>query len=243
MAELFDDWTEKYDQWFESPIGRLIKGYEKELICQMLNPKPGETILDAGCGTGIFSQDILETGAHMVGLELSMGMLRRAQSRFMDRKFEPVQADMIRLPFSENTFHKTVSITAIEFIKDAKAAVDELFRVTQPGGVIVVSTLNALSPWANRRKKSAQSGHSLFRHAVFRSPEELLNLSSVKGFVQTAVHFQKDEDPDTAQQIEISGQNRNLNTGAFLAACWKKPVVELLEILSRYLRPRRKDPL
>lgn len=224
MAELFDEWTEKYDQWFESPIGRLIKAYETDLICEMLHPKSGETILDAGCGTGIFSQDIMETGAHIVGLELSMGMLRRAQERFMDRKFELVQADMLRLPFAENSFHKTVSITAIEFIKDAKAAVDELFRVTQPGGVIVVSTLNALSPWAKRRKKAAQSGHSLFRHAFFRSPEELLNLSSVKGFVQTAIHFEKDEDQERAQKIETRGQRHNLKTGAFLAVCWKKPV-------------------
>ena len=153
MTELFDDWTEKYDQWFESPIGRLIKEYEKELICRMLTPKAGETILDAGCGTGIFSQDIMATGARIVGLELSIRMLHRAQAQLKERKFAPVQADMIRLPFPENSFHKTVSITAIEFIEDAQTAVDELFRVTQPGGVILVTTLNALSPWAGRRKK------------------------------------------------------------------------------------------
>jgi len=32
MSEIFDHWPEKYDQWFETPIGRLIKGYEAEII-------------------------------------------------------------------------------------------------------------------------------------------------------------------------------------------------------------------
>ena len=77
MAELFDEWSEKYEQWFETPIGRLIKGYEQELILKMLNPEQGETILDAGCGTGIFVVDLIEAGAHVVGLELSPIMLRR----------------------------------------------------------------------------------------------------------------------------------------------------------------------
>jgi hypothetical protein len=48
MPEIFDPWPEKYDQWFETAIGRLIKGYERELILRLLKPKRGEFILDAG---------------------------------------------------------------------------------------------------------------------------------------------------------------------------------------------------
>jgi hypothetical protein len=114
-------------------------------------------------------------------------------------------------------------VTAIEFIEDARAAVDEMFRVTQPGGVIVAATLNALSPWAFRRKKAGQEGHSLFSHTIFRSPEELLNLSPVKGIAKTAIHFEKEADPNTATKIEASGQKKGLNTGAFVIARWKKP--------------------
>lgn len=224
MTELFDEWPEKYDQWFETPIGRLIKGYEQELIFQMLNPEHGETILDAGCGTGIFVDDIIETGAHVVGLERSHIMLHRSQVKFSGQTFYPVQGDMTRLPFADNSFHKTISNTAIEFIVDAKSAIDEMFRVTKPRGVIVVTTLNALSPWAERRQKAAQKGHPLFGHVVFRSPEELLSLSSVEGNFKTAIHFEKEVDLHTARQIEASGQKRNLDTGAFLAVSWKKSI-------------------
>ena len=223
MTELFDDWPEKYDHWFETPIGRLIKAYESELVLNMLKPGFHEVILDAGCGTGIFTADILKEGAGVVGLELAFNMLERAQKRFGIQVFQPIQGDMLRLPFAKNSFDKSVSITAIEFIKDARTAVDELFRVTKPGGVIVVATLNALSPWAKRRTKAAQKGHPLFKHTIFRTPEELLSLTSAPGYFETAIHFQKDDDLQTAQEIELSNKDMRRNTGAFVVGCWCKP--------------------
>ena len=233
MAEIFDHWAEKYDQWFETPMGRLIKGYESNLILRMLAPGPGELILDAGCGTGIFTADILETGARVVGLELALDMLRLAMTRCPGRTFQSIIGDMQRLPFADASFNKATSITAIEFIQDAGIAVKELFRVTKPGGSIVVATLNSLSPWAHRRKEAAQKGHSLFRHAIFRSPDEMKRLSPVKGMVQTAIHFEKHDDPDVVPKIEKSGSEKNLKTGAFLAVRWIKPGQMNLEPISK----------
>lgn len=223
MAELFNEWPEKYDRWFETPIGSLVMGYEQELILEMLNPGNGETILDAGCGTGVFVGDLIKAGARVAGLELSPVMLRRALAKFTGQAFYPVQGDMVGLPFAENTFDRTVSNTAIEFIEDARGAVDELFRVTRPGGVIVVTTLNSLSPWADRRRKAAEKGHPLFEHVYFRSPDEMLDLSSVRGTFKTAVHFEKETDPPLARQIEEAGRKSDPDTGAFLAVSWKKP--------------------
>ena len=223
MTEIFDDWAEKYDSWFETPLGRLIKGYESSLVLRMLVPEPGEVILDAGCGTGIFTTDILEAGARVVGLELALAMLRRAKTKCPGRTFQSVLGDMQRLPFADASFHKAISITAIEFIQDARIAVEELFRVTKPGGSIVVATLNSLSPWAQQRMEAAKKGHSLFRHAIFRSPDEMKSLSPVEGRVQTAIHFERNDDPDTARKIEKSESKKDLNTGAFLVARWIKP--------------------
>ena len=223
MADIFDDWPEKYDQWFESPMGRLIKSYESQLVMEMLDPAPGEVILDAGCGTGIFAADILESGVRVVGLDLSLTMLRHALTKFAGQTFQSVMGDIGSLPFADTSFHKAVSITAIEFMKDARIAVEELFRVTKPGGYIVVATLNSLSPWAQRRKEAAQKGHPLFKHAIFRSPDEMKGLSSENSIVRTAIHFEKNDDPEMVPKIEKSGSERNLNTGAFLAARWIKP--------------------
>ncbi len=105
---------------------------------------------------------------------------------------------MLFLPFADERFDKAVSMTALEFVEDAKGAVADLFRVTKKGGVIVVTTLNSLSPWAARRKKAAAKGHLLFERMIFRSPDDMRAIVPVNGVVKTAIHFQKDDDPQRA---------------------------------------------
>lgn len=223
MTEIFDDWPEKYDEWFETPMGELVRAYESGLLLEMLRPETGEGILDAGCGTGVFTRDLLASGASVTGLDLSLPMLRRAGRKAALRPFCMVQGDLRHLPFGENVFDKAVSVTAIEFIEDGKGAVRELFRVTRPGGRIVVASLNGLSPWAIRRKAAAGEGHPLFRHARFRSPEEMAALAPVPCVIKTAIHFLKHDDPQRAPTVEENGQAKGLDTGAFLVVQWEKP--------------------
>ena len=218
--ELFDDWPEKYDQWFTTPIGALVKKFESKVILDLLNPRPGEIILDAGCGTGVFTIDILPFGVYAVGLDRSLPMLKVAAQKTKTYPFQIVSADMANIPFRRGTFDKVISVTALEFINDAKGAVGELFRVTKRGGSIVVATLNSLSPWASRRKSEAEKGHSLFQRATFRSPDQLLSLAPVEGMIKTAIYFQKEDDPNRVPDIEGEGQRKGLSTGAFLAARW-----------------------
>ena len=222
-SQLFDDWPEKYDRWFTTPIGSLVKRVEWELVSEFLRPGPGDFILDAGCGTGVFTLDMLSLGAKVVGLDLSFPMVKRSAKKALVLPFQPVLGNILRLPFPENSIGKTVSITALEFIPDGDKAVRELFRVTRRGGLVVVATLNSLGPWAARRRDEAKRGHSLFQKVVFRSPEELAALAPVKGEIRTAVHFAKDAGLDLAARVEEEGWRKGLNTGAFLAACWTKP--------------------
>jgi ubiquinone/menaquinone biosynthesis C-methylase UbiE len=220
--KLFDEWPETYDRWFTMPIGSLVKQYESELILDLLKPAPGELILDAGCGTGIFTSDILAAGSQVCGLDLSLPMLLRAKEKAGRSSFDVVAGDILTLPFPGEIFDKVVSITALEFVADGRAAMNELFRVTRRGGCIVVATLNSLSPWATRRKEEARKGHVLFEKAFFRSPDEMLSLAPVRGIAKIAIHFQKDDDPRIASEIESEGRRKDLNTGAFVAVRWQK---------------------
>ena len=221
--ELFDHWPEAYDQWFTTPIGSLVKKYEAGLLMDLLRPRPGEFILDAGCGTGIFTLDLLSHGSHVIGLDISLPMAMRASEKLRGYPFQMVLGDMLSLPFPENLFDKAVSVTALEFIEDGKSAVRELFRVTKKKGCIVVATLNSLSPWASRRRAKAKQNHTLFEKAIFRSSDELRSLAPAEGVVKTAIHFQKEEDPNHADEIEREGNQKNLDTGAFVVMRWEKP--------------------
>lgn len=223
-ARLFDDWPERYDQWFETPVGRFIKAYESELILELLHPSPNELILDAGCGTGIFTSDFLARGARVVGLDISRTMLQRAAGRGYGFPLALVQGDMLALPFASNTFDKTVSVTAIEFIPAGREALAELFRVTKPGGVVVLATLNSLSPWAARRQEEAKTKeNSIFAHAIFRSEGDLRVWTEVPAKIKTAVHFPKAADLAEIPFLEAEGRRQELLTGAFIAARWVKP--------------------
>ena len=222
-SQLFDDWPETYDRWFTTPIGSLVKRVEWELVFELLKPGAADFILDAGCGTGVFTMDMLSLGAKVVGLDLSLPMVKRSAEKALALPFRPVRGNILRLPFPENSFGKTVSITALEFIPDGVKAVQELFRVTRKGGLVVVATLNSLGPWAARRRDEAKRGHSLFQKIVFRSPEEFAALAPVKGEIRTAVHFAKGAGLDLAAREEEEGRRRRLDTGAFLAGCWIKP--------------------
>ena len=221
-GRLFDEWPEKYDQWFETPIGALVKKYENQLLLDLLQPQAGEMILDVGCGTGVFTLNILGLGTHVIGLDISQPMLVRAGQKAENYPFRGVAGDMRVLPFADKCFDRVVSMTALEFTEDGKGAVGELFRVTKKGGVVVVTTLNSLSPWAARRKQAADRGHSLFKQMIFRSPDDMRALAPVDGTVKTAIHFLKEDDPQRAPEIERDGQKRDLDTGAFVAAKWVK---------------------
>ena len=221
---LFDNWPDRYNDWFMTPIGKLVKEYEGAVINEFLQPAIGEKILDAGCGSGIFTLDFLAAGAHVVGLEISLPMLAEARNKTAAYPFFGVQGDILSLPFQNDTFDKVVSVTALEFIEDARGAVEEMFRVTRSGGAVVVASLNSLSPWAFRRiaKVNKEPEHVL-KNAFFRSPEELQNIMPYECGIKTAVHFNKEDDPARARQTELQGAAEGLNTGAFVAAVWQKP--------------------
>ena len=222
-SALFDEWPEKYDRWFETPLGRVVKACELALIMELLEPGPGQFILDAGCGTGVFTLPILGAGARVVGLDLSLPMLARAAVKCGPATFSAVKGDMLRLPFRDGTFHKTVSITALEFIEDGQAAVGELFRVTATAGLVVVATLNSESPRAKQRRREAGRRRTILSHAIFRSPGEMRSLAPFPAEVRTAVHFEKDSESCRAVELEDEGRRRNAETGAFVAVRWKKP--------------------
>lgn len=221
-TSLFDSWAEKYDRWFETPTGKLVKQYESALLLELLSPCRGEKILDAGCGTGLFTNDVLDLKAKVTGLDISFPMLQTALRRLSHRDFSGLCGNMYSLPFRDNSFDKSFSMTAIEFIADAPRAAAELNRVTKQGGCIVITTLNSLSPWAASRKKKAHDGHALFQNVHFRSPDDMRSLTPVKSVIKTAVHFLKNDPVAEIPKIERDGHNILSDRGALLAVQWYK---------------------
>ncbi|MEW6447703.1 MAG: methyltransferase domain-containing protein [Bacillota bacterium] len=168
---LFDPYAAEYDSWFNTPKGRLVWQLELKILLKALKPCHGERILDAGCGTGNLTQELVARGANVTGVDVSAAMLKIARKKMKEGKAVFLRADVASLPFAPESFDAAVCFTVLEFTRKPEEALRELWRVIKPGGRMVIGMLNRLSPWAAARK-----GRGVFVSARFYSPREMRQL-------------------------------------------------------------------
>jgi len=91
--------------------------------------------LEVGCGTGYWLGVLAGHTRQMVGLDLSAGMLRRAQAHAPHSRLAQGQAG--RLPFASASFDLLICINALHHFPDKQAFIAESRRVLRPGGAWV----------------------------------------------------------------------------------------------------------
>jgi demethylmenaquinone methyltransferase/2-methoxy-6-polyprenyl-1,4-benzoquinol methylase len=105
-------------------------------VIDAVDPRPGETVLDLAAGTGTSSQPFADRGATVVPCDFSLGMLQVGKQA---RPHLPFTAgDGTRLPFADATFDAVTISFGLRNIVDPLAGLQELLRVTRPGGRLVV---------------------------------------------------------------------------------------------------------
>ena len=102
-------------------------------------PMPGERVLDLAAGTGTSSAALAAGGATVVAADFSPGMLDVGRRRLAgnDRVLF-VEADAVDLPFSDGEFDATTISFGLRNVAEPRRALAEMYRVTRPGGRIVV---------------------------------------------------------------------------------------------------------
>lgn len=118
-----------------------------------LRLRPGETLLDAGCGEGRHCFGALERGARVLGLDLDRDALKAAAGGLRTRGEElgslgvMLQGDTFALPFRDDSFDKVICAEVMEHVHDFRGAARELARVTKPGGRLAITIPTATSEW------------------------------------------------------------------------------------------------
>jgi len=163
-----------YDAWYEMPLGRLVDKLEKDLIYGLAAPAAGERVLDVGTGTGHFAFDLARRGLKVTGADISGAMLDVARGK--GEGVDLVTADAGELPFADSSFDLALSVTTLEFVSRSEKVLSEMWRVTCPGGRMVVAVLNAWSPWARARHREALEQDTPFRYAHFYAPREFVRM-------------------------------------------------------------------
>ena len=104
-----------------------------------VNPQRGERILDIAAGTGTSSIALTKTGAHVVAADFSEGMIAVGRERHAGNpQMEFVQADATALPFADNEFDAVTISFGLRNVVEPKKALTEFYRVTKPGGRVVI---------------------------------------------------------------------------------------------------------
>lgn len=127
-------WAEQYAVYDGS-----MTRYQPALLAAV-GARPGERILDVGCGAGQVAIDVVrgEPGSTAVGVDLSSAQLEVARRRAGDLSVEFVQADAQVHDFGEAAFDAVVSRTGTMFFSDRDKAFANLARSTKPGGRLVM---------------------------------------------------------------------------------------------------------
>ncbi len=103
--------------------------------------RPGERVLDVGCGTGNAALLAAERGADVIGVDPAASLVELAGAAAGERGVEAtfVVGDAAGLPVPDGSIDLVVSVFGVIFAGDAPAAGAELARVTAPSGRIVLS--------------------------------------------------------------------------------------------------------
>jgi SAM-dependent methyltransferase len=161
---------------------------------ERLDLRPGETLLDAGCGEGRHCFGALERGARVVGLDLDRAALRstagslRARAADLGALGTMIQGDTFHLPFRDETFDKVICSEVMEHVHDYVGAARELARVTKRGGMLAVTI-----PTATSENLYLRVGDDYFEspggHIRIFRPRQLAEGLAAAGLATTGVGF------------------------------------------------------
>ncbi len=120
----------------------MLTGTAAPRLLQLARVKPGATLLDVGCGTGVVALTAARGGARVSGVDLTPELIERAKQNAALMKLEANWAvgDAEQLPYPDASFDVVVSQFGHMFAPRPDVTVKEMHRVLKPGGTLAFST-------------------------------------------------------------------------------------------------------
>jgi ubiquinone/menaquinone biosynthesis C-methylase UbiE len=174
MSIIFDRNSARfYDSWRRSSQSRTIERSLESLILSVLDPIPGERLLDIGCGDGTHLLMFSRMGLDVTGVDASRDMVGAARSRLGHHA--AVRVGMAEdLPFDDNEFDLAVLIHTLEFSGNPLPVLREAGRVARRK--VFIGVFNSLSWNGILKRFQGFFGDPLFVQATFYNLWQLKSL-------------------------------------------------------------------
>jgi len=130
---------------WQSPAGKNRAKRRAGMIVSQSSIGPGKRVLEIGCGTGIFTQYFMETGARVIAMDISQDLLSIAQKRmaqhdnveFLRQRFEDCKVN--------GTFDAIIGSSVLHHL-EILPALRKINQLLKPGGVMTFAEPNFMNP-------------------------------------------------------------------------------------------------
>jgi trans-aconitate methyltransferase len=149
-------------------------------VLELLDPQPGERILDLGCGDGALTEQLVVRGAEVVGIDASAAMVAAARARGL----EAIEASGTALNF-DHVFEAVFSNAALHWMWPPEAVIAGVWRALRPGGRFVAEFGghgNVAAIHGALRQALATRGLAVAPDTFFPTPEAYRSLLEANGF-------------------------------------------------------------
>lgn len=157
LTQLANHFSEKSDYWeglysnHKDPPNFMI--YElsnrKKFVLQMMDNFANNkklNILDIGCGTGHYLEEIIKRGHNAFGSDIAKGMLLKCKNRLnQENNSKLLLSNIESLPFPSDYFDLIICVGVIEYLSNISISINEMRRILKNNGLLIITAPNMLS--------------------------------------------------------------------------------------------------
>jgi demethylmenaquinone methyltransferase/2-methoxy-6-polyprenyl-1,4-benzoquinol methylase len=144
VAAMFDAAAGRYDLMNDILSAGQVRLWRRA-VTRIVNASEGERVLDLAAGTGMSTQAFVKSGAKAVACDFSLGMLQVGKRREPTTDTAFTAGDALRLPFRDESFDAVTISFGLRNVADIGRALNEMRRVTRPGGRLVVCEFSRIT--------------------------------------------------------------------------------------------------
>ncbi len=229
--------SNNWDSFLYEDKHAFVWQYGEDLL-QLLNPKPGESILDLGCGTGQLTEKIAQAGAEVMGVDHASTMIEKARQNYPHIGFDVADARNFQV---DKPLDAVFSNAVLHWVKEADSAIASIHQSLKPGGRFVAefggkgnvqAIATALEIALEAFNISAQARNPWY----FPSIGEYATLLEQQGFdVIHAILFAR---PTPLAEGEAGMANWiQMFASPFLAGLSNEQQIQIIRVVEKYLQP------